>query len=154
MPTITYTVRKISYPFMIKYKPALENTLNNFKKTLPILFGIILLISFIVNIIPSSFYGKIFTGNIISDSFLGAIFGSILAGNPINSYVIGIELLENGVGLIAITAFIISWVTVGIVQLPAEAMLLGKKFAIMRNIFSFISAIIIAIITVLILQIL
>jgi len=48
----------------------------------------------------------------------------------------------------AITAFIISWVTVGIVQLPAESLMLGKKFAFTRNIVSFITAIIIAILTV------
>ena len=139
---------------MKKYKSALKDTVNNLKNTLPVLFGVILLISFVINIIPVSFYKKVFIGNSITDSFLGALFGSILAGNPINSYVIGSELLENGVGMIAITAFIISWVTVGVIQFPAEALFFGKKFAIIRNLFSFISAIIIAIITVLILQIL
>jgi len=137
---------------MNKYQIALKDTFNNLKSTIPILFGIILLISLIINMIPESFYSKVFIGNGVIDSFVGALFGSVLAGNPINSYVIGSELLENGVGMTAITAFIISWVTVGIIQLPAEAMLLGKKFAITRNVFSFFSAILIAIITVLILQ--
>jgi len=57
-------------------------------------------------------------------------------------------MLQQGVNMTAITAFIISWVTVGIVQLPAESLMLGKKFAFTRNIVSFITAIIIAILTV------
>ena len=80
---------------MNKYKVALKDTFNNLKSTVPILFGIILLISFIINIIPKSFYSVVFTGNSISDSFVGALFGSILAGSPVNSYIIGSELLQN-----------------------------------------------------------
>lgn len=137
---------------MNKYKIALKKTFNNFKKTIPILFGVVLLIAFITSIIPSYWYGKFFTGVKILDSLLGALFGSVAAGSPINSYVIGAELLEQNVSMVAVTAFVISWVTVGIVQFPAEALLLGKKFALVRNIFSFISAIIISILTVLILQ--
>ncbi len=135
-----------------KYNTALKNTLNNIKSTLPVLIGVILLITWVITAIPTSFYNKIFTGNNIIDSFLASLVGSIAAGNPINSYVIGIELLKQNVGLVAVTAFIISWVTVGVVQFPAEALLLGKRFALTRNIISFFSAIIISILTVLILQ--
>ncbi len=137
---------------MNNYNLALKNTYNNLKNTLPILLAIILLIAFIISAIPSDFYNKIFTGNSIVDSFIGALVGSIAAGNPVNSYVIGVELLKQNVGLVAVTSFVVSWVTVGMVQFPAEALLLGKKFAVVRNIFSFISAIIISILTVLILQ--
>jgi uncharacterized membrane protein YraQ (UPF0718 family) len=137
---------------MKKYNLALQNTYNNFKKTLPILVGIILFIAIVINTIPSKFYNKIFIENNFIDSFIGASIGSIMAGNPINSYVIGIELLKQNIGLTAVTAFIISWVTVGVVQFPAEALLLGKKFALTRNIISFFFAIIISILTVLILQ--
>ena len=137
---------------MKKYKSALKNTYNNIKNTLPVLFGIVLLISFIITIIPTSFYSNFFTGNSLIDSFLGSLIGSVAAGNPVNSYVIGVELLKQNVGLVAVTAFVISWVTVGVVQFPAEALLLGKRFALVRNIFSFISAIVISILTVLIIQ--
>jgi len=139
---------------MKKYNIALKNTFNNIKNTLPILFGVILLIAWIINFIPPTLYHKIFTGNNITDSFLGALVGSVAAGNPINSYIIGIELLKQNIGFVAVTAFIISWVTVGIIQFPAEALLLGKRFALIRNIISFFSAIIISILTVLILQLL
>lgn len=135
-----------------KYHTAFENTFKNIKSTLPVLFGVILLIAWIINFIPSSLYSKIFIGNNITDSFLGALLGSVVTGNPVNSYVVGVELLKQNVGLVAVTAFMISWVTVGVIQFPAEALLLGKKFALVRNIISFFSAIVISILTVLILQ--
>jgi hypothetical protein len=36
---------------------------------------------------------------------------------------------------------LISWVTVGIIQIPAESYFFGKKFTITRNIISFVFAI-------------
>ena len=117
-----------------------------------LVFGTILLVSLIITLIPKSFYVEIFRGSIF-DSLIGSAIGSISAGNPITSYIIGGELLEQGISLIAITAFIVAWVTVGIIQLPAESMILGKKFAILRNLTSFIFAIIVAMLTVAILEV-
>ncbi|MCD6109660.1 hypothetical protein J7J83_02795 [bacterium] len=126
--------------------------MNSLKRSILILISVLLLVSFMISAIPKEFYSKIFTGNNLIDSLIGAIIGSISAGNPINSYIVGGELLSQGIGLIAVTAFILTWVTVGIVQLPAESLMLGKKFAIYRNILSFITAIVVSILTVLILQ--
>ncbi len=112
---------------------------------MPIFIGVILLLSLFQAIIPNSFYKKIFTGNVLQDSFMGALIGSVASGSPINSYVIGGELLNEGISIIAIAAFIISWVTVGVIQFPAEAIMFDKKFALVRNILAFISAILIAI---------
>jgi len=128
-----------------KFKTAAKGTLNAFSRSIPILLAVLFLISFIINAIPQETYNKIFSGNAFFDSMIGAILGSISAGNPINSYILGGEFLDQGVGLIAVTAFILTWTTVGIVQLPAESVMLGRKFAIYRNVASFISAIAIAI---------
>ena len=118
---------------------------------LPMILGTILLISLISALVPKSFYTSVFSKNSFLDSFIGSLIGSISAGNPITSYIFGGEMLNQGVGLIAVTAFIVSWVTVGLIQLPAESAILGKKFAIARNITAFILSIVVAIITVLIL---
>ena len=121
--------------------------------TFPLILGTILLVSLIITLIPKSFYVSIFRDNLIIDSFIGSLVGSISAGNPITSYIMGGELLEQGIGLIAVTAFLVSWVTVGFIQLPAESYMLGKRFAILRNLSSFVFAIIVAILTFLILNI-
>ncbi len=121
---------------------------------LPILLAILLLISLYVTIIPKSFYAKVFTKNPIIDSIIGAVLGSISTGNPATSYIIGGELLNAGIALFAVVAFVTSWVTVGIIQLPAECYFLGKRFAVARNILSFLFAIVISILVVLTLKIL
>jgi len=117
----------------------------------PMIFGTVLLVSLISVVIPKSFYVFVFSRNVFLDSFIGGLIGSISAGNPVTSYIFGGEMLSQGVGLIAVTAFFVAWVTVGLIQLPAESAILGKRFAFLRNFTAFVLAIVVAIITVLIL---
>ncbi len=138
----------------VKVKKAAKQTLGAIKMSFPTLVGILLLTSFIITVVPDDMYTRFFIGNNIVDAFLGATVGSIAAGNPMTSYVIGGELLGNGVSMIAVTAFILTWVTVGTVQIPAEIVMLGKRFTWTRNIASFVSAIIIAFLTVITLNLL
>ena len=137
---------------MNRFKEAMAKAARAMYRSLPIILGVIILVSLANVFIPKTFYKMLFKGNFLIDPFIGSFLGSILAGTPITSYVIGGELLKQGISLIAVTAFIVSWVTVGVVQLPAEMMLLGKRFAIIRNITAFFLAIIVAIITVLVLN--
>jgi len=134
---------------MNKIKEALTGTWNAFLKSFPVLLGVLLLVSLSQVLIPKEAFLWLFSKNALLDSFIGSFLGSILAGNPLTSYILGGELLTQGISLMAVTAFIIAWVTVGIVQLPAESVLLGKRFAITRNIVAFFMAIIVAVITVL-----
>jgi len=135
-----------------KFLKAYQKTKKTIIMTLPLVIGVVLLISLLSPLLKSDWIVKIFQHNILVDSFLGASIGSLAAGNPITSYILAGELTKLGISLAAITAFILTWVTVGIVQLPAESMLLGKKFAVLRNILSFISAILIGLIVQLVLS--
>ena len=116
---------------------------------LPVLVGVVLLIGLFSAFISKDLLSSIFSGNPLLDTLFGTGLGSILAGNPINSYVIGGEMLEQGVSLFAVTAFITAWVTIGLVQLPAEMAALGKKFALIRNALSIVLCMAISILTVL-----
>ena len=116
---------------------------------LPIFVGVVLLIGLFKAFISIDLLPSIFSGNALLDTLLGTGLGSILAGNPLNSYVIGGEMLEQGVSLFAMTAFITAWVTIGLVQLPAEMAALGKKFALIRNALSMVLCMVISILTVL-----
>jgi uncharacterized membrane protein YraQ (UPF0718 family) len=102
-------------------------------------------------LIPKKVYKSIFTNNELLDPLMGAVAGSIAGGNPITSYILGGELRQQGVSMLAVTAFLVAWVTVGIIQLPAEALMLGRRFAIMRNGVSFVLSIAIAVLTIFIL---
>ena len=119
-------------------------TLYSFTQMLPIIIGVLLLISLVNATIPAEAYAGLFTGNVLIDPVLGAAFGSIASGNPITSYIIGGELIAAHISLTAVTAFILSWVTVGLISLPAEMDLLGKRFAVTRNLLSFLFSILIA----------
>ena len=131
---------------------AISKASNALYMALPVMLGVVILVSISKIFIPSTVYSSIFQNNFV-DSLIGSSLGSVLAGNPITSYIIGGELLNNGISLIAVTAFMVSWVTVGLIQLPAESVMLGKKFAIYRNISSFVLSIFVAILTVVIVRV-
>jgi len=133
---------------MNKIKKTVLQSIKPLIKIFPFFVGIILLISLINSAISKSFYQKIFSKNIFLDSLIGTSLGSIFAGNSITSYIMGGEFLQQGVSLVAVTAFLVAWVTVGVLQFVVEAYYFGKKFTILRNILSFIFSILVAIITV------
>ena len=132
---------------------ALNKTLRSFKMTAPMIIGVLLLIN-LLNPLLQRFYPVIFTGNYLLDPLIGAIAGSASFGIPIVSYITGGELLHEGVSLLAVIAFMLSWSTVGLVMLPLEISQLGRKFAILRNSLNFLTSIIIAILTVITLNLL
>ncbi|MFW5847264.1 MAG: permease [Nanoarchaeota archaeon] len=136
---------------MQNLKNAITKAGKGLWKAFPMILGTILLVSLISTLISKSFYTAVFSKNTFLDSVIGSLVGSISAGNAMTSYIFGGELLTQGVSLIAVTAFLVAWVTVGIIQLPAESTILGKKFALLRNISAFALAIIVAIITIFIL---
>jgi uncharacterized membrane protein YraQ (UPF0718 family) len=121
---------------------------KGFSGALPILLGVVLLLGLFRAFVSKQWISSVFTGHLLKDTVTAGAIGSISAGNPITSYIIGGELLKDGVSLLAVTSFIVTWVTVGIVQLPAEATILGRRFAITRNILSFVLAILVSIATV------
>lgn len=122
-----------------------RKTLNSFVQVIPLLIGVLLLISLVNAAVPPQVYSNLFTGIPLVDPFLGAIFGSVAGGNPITSYIIGGELVAIDISIAAVTAFILSWVSVGLISLPAEIEVMGRRFAVARNLFSFVFSIVIAV---------
>jgi uncharacterized membrane protein YraQ (UPF0718 family) len=127
-------------------------TIYSFINVLPIIIGMLLATSLVITIFPEQISAGLFGKGDVVDALLGASIGSIAVGHPLASYLLGGELLRSGVGLIAVTALLVSWVTVGIVQLPAETLLLGGRFAVTRNVVCFFTALLIAFMTVFTLQ--
>ena len=127
---------------------SLKKTMRTFVNLLPIIVGMLLLTSLAVAGLPKQISAEIFGGNDALNALIGASVGSMAVGHPLASYLLGGELLAGGISLIAVTALIVSWVTVGLIQLPAEMLLLGKRFAIVRNITCYVLAIAVACLTV------
>jgi len=129
-----------------------SKSFKSFSASLPVLIGVVLLLGLFRTNVSPRLISSIFKGEFYRDVIMGSVFGSISAGNPITSYIVGAELLKEGVSLFAVTAFIVAWVTVGIIQFPAEASILGKQFALKRNLISFILAILVSTATVTVLM--
>lgn len=114
----------------------------------PMLLGVIGLVGIMQIYVIPDMIGSAFGKGPFIDTLIGTFTGAIFSGNPTVSYLIGGELLEEGTSLYAVTAFILSWVTLGFVQLPAESEVLGFRFTLYRNLLSLITTVIIAIATV------
>lgn len=131
-----------------RLKLSFEKSLNALKNSAPILISIILTLALADTLNLHAHISTLLSkADPVSAPILGALVGSISAGNPATSYILGGELLNRGASIYAISAFLISWVTVGIIQFPAEAILLSKSFALARNITAFFFSILIALLT-------
>ena len=116
---------------------------------LPVMLGVVLCIGLFKTFLSKEAIAWVFRGRPALDALGGALLGSILAGHPVNSYLIARALRDQGVSLFAATALIVTWVNVGLVQLPAEAAALGGRFALVRFAASFAVSLGIAMLTVL-----
>jgi uncharacterized membrane protein YraQ (UPF0718 family) len=133
-------------------KKAILKSIKSLWQSVPLIFGILLLVGLINSLFTKAVYSRIFHYGSFLNAVFGALAGSISAGSPINSYVLGGEFLKQGVSLIAVTAFLVAWVTVGLIQLPMEAKFLGIRFSLWRNSLCFLFSILAAIITVFLLK--
>ncbi|WP_024790365.1 hypothetical protein [Lebetimonas sp. JH292] len=128
---------------------------NSFKELifmLPLFLAVIGLVGLFQVFVSKDLLASFFSGNPVTDTLSGTVAGAVAVGQAIVSYIIGGELLKEGVSMYAVSSFILAWVTLGIVQLPAEAEILGVKFTVYRNLLSFIFTIIVSVSVVLTLK--
>ncbi|RLA69135.1 MAG: permease [Epsilonproteobacteria bacterium] len=131
-----------------RLKEASKNTLKSLVVVVPMVIAIIGLVGLFETIITPEMLHSFFSGSTVKDTLIGVFAGGVSVGQPFLSYIIGGELLQEGVSLYAVTAFILSFVTLGVVQLPLEYSLFGARFTIMRNLFSLIFAFLVSFATI------
>ncbi|MGB6327867.1 MAG: permease [Halarcobacter sp.] len=127
---------------------ALKKAILGLFSMLPMLFTIILLLGIFDTYITKEMLASLFISNNLIDTVIGTSLGAVLTGNPMISYILGGELTNAGVSLYAVTAFVLSWVTLGLIQLPAELEIFGLRFTFYRTLFTFIFTILISLLTV------
>ena len=128
-----------------QWKAAINKGMHQFGFFWPLVTGVVVLLGLFQAFIPEQRLMSFFSSSALQDSILGALMGSVLAGNPVNSYVIAKSLLGIGVGISGVIALMLTWVSVGLIQLPAEARALGLRFALVRNAAAFLVAIILSV---------
>lgn len=127
---------------------AFRKALRQFFSIIPVLIGVVLLVGLFRGFMSRNLLLTIFSGNVFQDTLWGACIGSLLSGNPVNSYVVAETLLKMGVSLFGAAALMLTWVNVGLLQLPVEISALGSRFALSRAIAAFLMAIVVSILTV------
>ena len=116
---------------------AARRTAATFANTIPIVIGVLALASLASAAFPAERLSELLPMESVFGPLFGAAVGSVAAGHPLTSYVLAGELAAAGASVATVTALIVSWVTVGVVHLPAEIAILGARFALWRNAVSF-----------------
>ncbi len=119
-----------------------------FLMMMPMILGVVGLVGLFQTLITPQLLKSLFSGHVLYDTLIGTIAGGVAAGQAMVSYIIGGELMQEGVSMYAVAAFVLSWVTLGVVQLPLEVEVLGVRFTILRNVLAFVFTILIALATV------
>ncbi|WP_320176155.1 NifB/NifX family molybdenum-iron cluster-binding protein [Maridesulfovibrio sp.] len=123
------------------WNAAFRKGVRQFYQILPKLAGVIMLLGLFRGFVSEKTLFSLFSGSVLQDSIVGAALGSVLVGNPVNSYVIGDSLLRAGVKEAGVISLMMAWVTVGLIQLPVEVSALGTRFALLRNLCGFVMAV-------------
>ena len=130
-----------------KTRKSLKIALKTFLGILPIIIIIVVFIGFLLGFLPPEMILSI-VGE--QAGFLGvmvtAVLGSILFIPALISFPLAASLLKGGASIMSVAAFITTLTMVGVATLPLELREMGKKITVLRNIFSFIFALIIALI--------
>lgn len=64
---------------------------------------------------------------------VGGALGAISIGPPLAAYPLAGSMLDAGAWPPAVAAFIVSWISVGMITLPFEAATFSLRFALLRN---------------------
>ncbi len=128
----------------MKTKRSLLIALKTLVKIAPSILSVIMLIGIMYGLFADKialFFGQ---ENGIIGFITIAISGSILHIPALLAFPLAGSFLSEGASISSVAAFITTLTMIGIVTLPLEIKTMGKKFAIYRNLLSFVIALIIA----------
>lgn len=127
-----------------KTKKGIKKGSKAFIKLMPVLIPMFLFIGIMLAVITPDFISTLMGEESgLLGMVLGLIVGSITFMPPFVAYPLGVELLENGAALPQVAGFLAALMSVGIVYFSMESKLFSTKSAILRNVISFIGAVLI-----------
>ena len=122
----------------------IKKGLSMFIGILPALLNILILVSVFIYLVPNELLAKLLgKGSGFIGMSIAALLGSVSLIPGFISFPLAAILLKSGVGYSVIAVFITTLMMVGVLTLPLEAKYFGMRVAILRNVLSFIGAIII-----------
>lgn len=138
--------------FIVSFVKSKEKTIAAMKKSrgmMGSMIGEIIAIIFMIGLVltfipPETIKTVLGTSNIYFSTFISALVGSITLIPAFVAFPLVGSLVDVGASTVPAVAFLTTLTMVGIVTFPLEKKEFGTKFAVMRNLFSFGFAIIIA----------
>ena len=125
----------------LTFKQSFLKAVMGFLSMLPMIVAVVALVAVFKSYVTPEMLSTLFGHGRVADIAIGTLTGAVSSGNGALSYVIGEGLLDQGVSLYAVSAFVLAWVTLGFIQLPAEASVFGVRFTVWRNLLTLISTV-------------
>ncbi len=126
---------------------ALKKAWKSFENILPQVLAMLLLVGMLLAIINTELISQLIGKN---SGWLGvvlaALVGAITLIPPYVAFPTAALLLDAGAGYMQIGAFISTLMMVGLVTIPVEMQIFGKKLTLLRNLFAFIFSFFVALI--------
>jgi uncharacterized membrane protein YraQ (UPF0718 family) len=124
-----------------KARKAVKIGAKSLSNLLPLLLAIFALVGLFREFLPPELIERLLgTGHRFLSLFTGGMLGAVSIGPPLAAYPIAGTLLTAGAWPPAVAAFILAWISVGVVTLPFEAKIFGWRFAVVRNSVTLIAA--------------
>jgi uncharacterized membrane protein YraQ (UPF0718 family) len=117
----------------MNFKEAIKKSAFSILKILPMFIAIVWLVGIFQVFVTPKMLSHFFNGSYLHDTITSIISGSVTIGQVVLSCIIEFALLKKGVTLYAVTVFFLAFTTIGIIQMPLQMELLGKKFTIIQN---------------------
>ncbi len=135
-----------------KTRQALKIAYNSFRNILPSMLGIIGLIGLMLALVPRETIEGLFGNNSPAGILIISAAGSVMLIPAFIAFPLAASLLQAGASIMAVSSFITTLLMVGVLTAPMEIQYFGKKFTILRNVFSLAAALGIAVIMGVVLQ--
>ncbi len=140
--TVAYTLLFRRSPE--KTRQSLKVAQNSLVKLAPMLIAIFGLIGLFQVFIPAELIQRWLGASSSGMSLLiGGLIGAIAIGPPVAAFPLAGSMLDAGAWPPAAAAFVVSWISVGVITLPIEVEVFGLRFALARNAIAFASALLI-----------
>ena len=117
-----------------KARGAIKLGVESLLNLLPLLLALFALVGLFQEFLPPEMIESVLgQGNRAVSLLVGGLAGAISIGPPLATYPIAGSLLANGAWPPAVAAFILSWISVGVITLQFEAKVFNWRFALLRN---------------------
>ena len=129
-----------------KTKESMKKSKGMMANMLGDIIGIIFLIGLILTLMPPETIKNVLgSDNVLRSSLIAALVGSVTLIPAFVAFPLVGSFVDAGASIVPGVAFLTTLTMVGFVTFPLEKKEFGTKFAISRNILSFVAALVIAI---------